>query len=201
MSTTARKTTKTRREQIVLAVLDIIGEQGLTSLTTSTLAERVGVTTGALFRHFPSRDAMLDAVVDYGIARIQETFPDDDLGALERLFALAENRVALLASNKGLAWLLRSEQVFLTIPEGSIGKLRKVMRRSKRFLLDALTEAQANRDIRNDIDVKDLLVIAMGTIHALIGMPGVHGRRAKANQPNRETVLAALKTIFGTPAK
>ena len=44
MKTTLRKKSVDRREEIVKAVLSIIGERGITALTTTTLASEVGVT-------------------------------------------------------------------------------------------------------------------------------------------------------------
>ena len=66
-----RKPAAERRQEITLAVLRIIGERGLTSLTTATLAEEVGVTTGALFRHFASFDEILRETVRHGIRRME----------------------------------------------------------------------------------------------------------------------------------
>ena len=64
MSTTTRKPAAVRREEIARAVLRIIGERGLTSLTTSNLAAEVGLTTGALYRHFASREEILREAKD-----------------------------------------------------------------------------------------------------------------------------------------
>ena len=54
-----RKPSAERRVEIAQAVLRIIGEQGITSFTTTALAKEIGVTSGALFRHFASRDEIL----------------------------------------------------------------------------------------------------------------------------------------------
>lgn len=175
------------------AILRIIGERGLTALSTSTLAEEVGLSTGALFRHFATRDEMLQGAADYALARIEETFPDASLPPLERLRQLALNRVRLLAGNPGMAWLLRSEQAYLTLPEQSVAALRTLVRRSRRFLLDALRDGMALGMIRDDVAPEDMLVPVMGTIHALIGMPGAHRPR---RQPDTERILAALLTML-----
>ncbi len=49
-----------RREQIVAAALEL----GISGLTLRGLAERLGVSAQALYRYFPSLEALLDAVVD-----------------------------------------------------------------------------------------------------------------------------------------
>ncbi|MCZ7607931.1 MAG: TetR/AcrR family transcriptional regulator [Planctomycetota bacterium] len=190
MATLTRKPSSERREEIVLAVLRIIGERGLTSLSTSSLAEEVGVTTGALFRHFHSREEILAEVVRHALARIEETFPGDSLPPLERLRQLAINRVRLLSENPGLSWLLRSEQAYLELPEASVELLRDAVKRSRRFLLDALREGAQRGEIRDDIEPELLLVPILGTIHALAGSPGLQRHSARDHQPDR--IISAL---------
>ena len=197
MATQTRKPTSERREQIVQAVLHIIGEKGIAALSTGTLAEEVGVTTGALFRHFATREAILQEAVLYAVARIDETFPDSSLPPVQRLQQLARNRVELLGRNPGLAWLLRSEQAYLSLPENSTALLRDVVKRSRRYLLEAIREGAGRSEIRDDIEPEVLLVPILGTIHALVGMPGVH--RAAARRPDTERILEALMQMLAPP--
>lgn len=192
MSAQTRKPKAERREQITQAVLRIIGQQGMNALNTTTLAEEVGVTTGALFRHFPTFEAILEGAVEYALARIDETFPDPDLPPLERMSQLARNRVKLLGSNPGLSWLLRSEQAYLTLPGESASRLRDVVRRSKRFVLEAIRDGAAQGSIRRDIKPEVLLVPIMGTIHALIGMPGMRKIAGRGSRPDTDRILSAL---------
>lgn len=201
MSTRTRKPTAQRRLEIASAVLRIIGERGLTSLTTTTLAEEVGLTSGALFRHFASRDEMLQEAVRCALARIETTFPDASLPPLERLLALARNRVSLLGSDPGLAWLLRSEQAYLTLPEDAVQSLRDMIQRSARYLLEAIREGVAQGSIRGDIEPQLLLVPVMGTIHALVGMSGVHRVASDKRRGEPERVLSALQLLLAPPQK
>ena len=53
-----RKPTAERKEEILDAAARIMARDGIASLTIATLAREVGVTTGALFRHFETRDAI-----------------------------------------------------------------------------------------------------------------------------------------------
>jgi AcrR family transcriptional regulator len=54
-----------RRNEIVQAVLDLAGEDGPDAVTTQAIADRIGVTQGALFRHFPDKEAIWLAVFDW----------------------------------------------------------------------------------------------------------------------------------------
>jgi len=199
MKSTVRKPAADRREEIARAVLRIIGERGLTSLTTASLAAEVGVTTGALFRHFASLDEILSETVRYGVAKIENTFPDPALPPIDRILALARNRVRILGADPGLGWLLRSDQAYLTLPEDAVRRLRDVVRRTRQCLLRALREGAAAGSIRSDIEPEVLLVPVLGTIHAVIGMPGVHRQVPRGRQRNPERVLLALARLLAPP--
>ncbi len=196
MKIQTRKNTAERKKEIVYAVLKIVGERGLTSLSTKTIAEEVGVTTGALFRHFPSLQEILREVTRFAILQIEETFPDESLAPLERIKLLAKNRIMLLNSCNGLAWLLKSEQAFLTLPEDSVESLRSIMKRSKRFLLKSINDGISKGSIRNDIDPEVLIVPIMGTIHSMIVLPGMKKSSNKKQLSEINKVLSGLEIMI-----
>jgi len=196
MESTIRKPGAMRREEIAQAVLRIIGQRGLTKLTTTTIAAEVGITSGGLFRHFASRQEILSEAVRYGIAKIEASFPEDTLPPAERLCELARRRVHVLASEPGLAWLLRSEQAFLVLPMEAVGWLAEIIKRSRLYVLTALREGAAEGTIRDDIEPEILIVPVMGTIHALIGMTGMRRWAAGEGKEDPEIVLNALMRMI-----
>ena len=196
MKPTSRKPRPERRQEIARAVLRIIGERGLKTLTTATLASEVGVTSGALYRHFASLEEILIETARDGVERIESTFPDAGLPPLDRLLGLADNRVRLLRGDRGLAWLLRSEQAYLVLPEQAAQGLRDVARRSRQFLLDALVDGAGIGSIRRDIEPEVLLVTVLGTIHALIGFGDPHPSHPGRTPPGSDRVLSGLARLL-----
>lgn len=59
-----------RREMTVETVVDLAAEQNPADITTDAIAKRMGVTQGALFRHFSSKDAILQAVMEWVSERL-----------------------------------------------------------------------------------------------------------------------------------
>lgn len=196
MSMRVRKTGSERRREIASAVLRIIGREGVTALSTQRLADEVGVTTGALFRHYPSVDEMLLAAVETAAGRIEGTFPEIGLPPLERLRTMAERRVDLLRREPGIAWLLRSEQAYLALPKAAVGSLRALVKRSRQFLLDALVEGVRLGEVRGDIPPSALVVPVLGTIHALIGTAGAERRAGGTGGGTPRAVLDALVVML-----
>ena len=59
-----------RRAATVEAVVELAAEQNPGDITTAAIAQRMGLTQGALFRHFPSKDAILEAVLGWVSERL-----------------------------------------------------------------------------------------------------------------------------------
>ena len=60
-----RRPAEERRQETVSAVIDLARESGPEGITTQAIADRMGVTHGALFRHFPDKSAIWHAVFDW----------------------------------------------------------------------------------------------------------------------------------------
>jgi AcrR family transcriptional regulator len=52
-----------RSHEIVATILDLAESRGVTGVTTAALARRLGFTEAALYRYFPSKDAILAAAL------------------------------------------------------------------------------------------------------------------------------------------
>jgi AcrR family transcriptional regulator len=68
------KSEETRRK-ILMAASKLFARQGYHKTTVSDIAQAIGLTTGAIFHHFASKEALLDAVVT-GLARGIKVYSD-----------------------------------------------------------------------------------------------------------------------------
>ncbi|MFT3712247.1 MAG: TetR/AcrR family transcriptional regulator [Archangium sp.] len=94
---TAIKTTPRARRRdantsrILEAAMELVAEGGLDTLSMGRLAEAVDYTPGALYRYFPSKDALLAGLVGQVLDELQAFLVQGELPAqpLQRVFALA----------------------------------------------------------------------------------------------------------------
>ena len=63
-------------ERILLAALDEVGAEGLAAFSTRKLGLRLGCEAMSIYHHFPSKQHLLDAMVDHAIASIEEPSPE-----------------------------------------------------------------------------------------------------------------------------
>lgn len=64
------------------AVIAILNEKGFSALTNSLIIDKTGVSSGALMHHFPTRQKLLIATVEYAYAKLR-AFREAELARLE----------------------------------------------------------------------------------------------------------------------
>src|SRR5512139_2626330 len=72
--------TDERRQEIVATVLALARDRGPDAITTQAIAQRMGLTQGAVFRHFPDKEAIWLAV----FAWVRESLGAGLTAAIER---------------------------------------------------------------------------------------------------------------------
>src|SRR3954447_11209331 len=56
---------RVRRDEILAAAIELFGARGYRSTTIAQVADRVGVTDAGLLHHFPTKEHLLVAVLEY----------------------------------------------------------------------------------------------------------------------------------------
>jgi len=143
-------------EKVLVAARDAFAEGGeATSL--EEIARRAGVGIGTLYRHFPSRQALLEAVyvgevedVCRMAAQFEDADPWDALsGWLDRLVAYIATKQAL--SGELLGYLERDAPLFQTCRSSLYGAGEPLLERAQRAGV-----------VRPDVTISDLMQLIMG---------------------------------------
>jgi AcrR family transcriptional regulator len=183
-----------KQTDIADAALRVIGRQGISALTTTTLAAELGVSSGAPFRHFESRDAILDAVTRRVVDLVSTTYPDPRLPPLQRLEALFRARVNTVGHFAGVARLIFSEQFTLALPKEASERMLDLVRDTRAFVLQALEEGVECGEIRGTPPPKALLPVVMGSLQHLVFLNALP--RGVAQPPAPGEVLATLRCLL-----
>jgi AcrR family transcriptional regulator len=94
------------RERVVAEALTVIAQDGVGALTMRTLAARLGVVPGALYRHVRNKEQLQDLVLDGVLAEVDSAV-EASLPWTERLKMLAHRLREVLESHPGVAGLLQ----------------------------------------------------------------------------------------------
>jgi len=94
------------RERVLAEALTIIAQEGVEALTMRSLAARLGVVPGALYRHVRNKEQLQDLILDGVLAEVDCDL-DASLAWTEQLKLLAHRLRTVLESHPGVAGLLR----------------------------------------------------------------------------------------------
>ena len=61
-----------KKQKIIEVALELFAQQGYAVTSTSSIAVKAGVSEGLIFRHFTSKEGLLDAIVQLGLQEMQQ---------------------------------------------------------------------------------------------------------------------------------
>ena len=195
-----RRKSKDRREELIDAALEIVATQGIAAVNTRRLAEGVGLTSGAIFRHFATLDELLIAVAARVETVLDATYPSPLLPPLARLEHLIAARIEAVQKQ---AWILRlvlSDQFSLAMPKEGAKTLAACIKKTRAFITAGLREAQEAGEVRSDLSAESLTPIVLGTIQ-MLAISATQPRLQLARAPVRESLFAMLCSQPKSPTK
>jgi AcrR family transcriptional regulator len=159
-----RLDTETRQAQIKEIVLDIISTEGMSKLSIKNLAAKVGVSEGAIYRHFKSKkDILLSVVEDVqgNLVDNQKTIIKSNKTPPIKLFTFLCKQIKYLINNKGVTILLFSEA---THANDSIlkEKLLEILKAQKEILKQIIEEGIDKNIWDKGLDCDAFVTLYMG---------------------------------------
>ena len=161
---------ETRRAVTVEAVIELAAERDPGEITTAAIASHMKLTQGALFRHFPSKDAIWEAVMEWVaerlLARVDRAAAQaaSPLAALQAIFLAHADFVA---EHPGVPRMLFGE---LQRAEATPAKrlARALLERYGERIRGRLEAGKAAREVSAALDIDAAVILFVGTLQGLI---------------------------------
>ncbi len=178
----ARQPTESRQVEIISTMVRLAAERNPADITTTDIANAMAVTQGALFRHFPTKEAIRLAVVEWIEERLMQEI---DAARAASIDALAELKGMFMAHVRftiaypGVPRLIFAE---LQQPDGSPvrERVQLIMQRYRKTLAISLAQAMEAKLIRPNVDVQAAAALFLGAIQGLVMQSMLSGPMAKA---------------------
>lgn len=176
-----------RRQRTLEAVVALAGQQNPSAITTAAIAEHMGVTQGALFRHFPSKDAIWEMVMEWvaeGLLDRIDRAAASKASPLEALRAVFESHVDFVIEHPGVPRMLFGE---LQRAEATPAKkvAHGLMQRYAERLMTKLEAGKKSGDVAPDSDARAAAILFIGMIQGLVMQSMLAGQieAARTNAP------------------
>lgn len=168
--TATRLPTETRQAEIVAAALRLAQDSSPASITTTDLAVALGLSQGALFKHFPSKEAIWLAAMAWVAEHLLHSLNDAAQQAttpLEALRSVFDAHVDFVVTYPGVPRV-----IFHELQQAADSPLKQQVRRlmqGYRQLLLRLLEAAVQRgDVAADLDAPAAATLFVGVVQGLV---------------------------------
>ena len=164
-----RQDTVLRRKQIINTLGKLIVQYGSENVTVRRLAEAVGVTGGAIYRHFKSKKEILLFLVDY----IEENL----IGGIEKGYSVQKPMVSLekilkdhlssIEQRRGISFLVIAE--IISLGDRRLNrKIFEVLNKYLGHIKAIISKGIELGEIRGDVDPDTAAKIFFGMIQGLV---------------------------------
>jgi TetR/AcrR family transcriptional regulator len=159
-----------RRAVTVEAVVALAGEKNPGDITTAAIAKHMNLTQGALFRHFPSKDAIWLAVMEWVAERLLARIDRAAEGIsspLQKMQSMFMSHVEFVAEHPGVPRMMFGE---LQRAEATPAKtmVQTLIRRYGERLHRLIAEGIACGELSAALDAEAAATLFIGTIQGLV---------------------------------
>ena len=168
--TTTRLTTASRQAEIIAAALRLARDRSPALITTTDLAQAIGVSQGALFKHFETKEAIwlaaMEWVREHLLHELQTAAADSarPVAALRKVF---DAHVAFVVAHPGVPRMIFHE---LQQPADSPLKesVRSLMKGYRQLLLSLLKQAAQDGELAAGVDAQAAATLFLGIMQGLV---------------------------------
>ncbi len=159
-----------RRAATVAAVIELAAEHNPSDITTAAIAKHMHLTQGALFRHFPSKEAIWQAVMEWVadglLHKVEEAAngADSPLAALEAMFF---SHVEYAATHPGVPRILFGE---LQRAGATAAKTiaSELLQNYRRRLVQCIAQGKEQGELRSDLEDDVAVTLFIGIVQGLM---------------------------------
>ncbi len=174
----SRQATEFRQGSLVDAALQLAAQRSPADITTGDLALAVGISQGAVFRHFPSKEAIWLAVLDWTadtlIAQLQLAAAQTEhpLMALQAVFMA---HVDFVMDHPGVPRVIFQELQHAQ-DTALKARVRGLMQQYRTLVMDLLQRAQTQNLLVPGTDLQAAAVLFLGSVQGLVMQAMVSGQ-------------------------
>jgi AcrR family transcriptional regulator len=175
-----------RRTLTVEAVVELAGSQNPSEITTAAIAKQMNLTQGALFRHFPSKEAIWQSVMEWVadrlLSRIDQAAKgiDSPTAAMRAMFL---GHVEFVAEHPGVPRMIFGE---LQRPESAARRMVQTLQeRYRTRLTQLIAKGKKAGEIDEKLDAQAASALFLGAIQGLVMQSLISGdaQRMRADAP------------------
>ncbi|MDX9694459.1 MAG: TetR/AcrR family transcriptional regulator [Bacteroidales bacterium] len=159
-----------RQKEIILVSLELIDKKGIQGLTIKNLANKIGISEPAIYRHYENKIQILIGILDFFKSNTEDFFTKElknDNNSVEKIERLFSNHFRTFSATPSLVSVVFSEEIFRneTI---LIEQIAEIMTKNNMVLSNIIETGQNKGEIRTDINPSYLSIMILGSLRMFV---------------------------------
>ncbi len=201
ISIQTRLPTEERQASIVAAALKLAIDASPAQITTAAIAEAVGVTQGAVFKHFPTKEAIWLAAMKWVREQLLAALAqaaESQSSPIDALDAMFRAHVDFVVRHPGVPRFIFHE---LQQPHDSPAKqeVRGVLQAYRKLLLGILEQAERQHLVAHELDREAAATMFVGIVQGLVMQAMLNGKPALMRAQAERVFALYLRAIGDAP--
>ncbi|HUW50487.1 MAG TPA: TetR/AcrR family transcriptional regulator [Sulfuricella sp.] len=179
-----------RQDEIIRVAIGLAAKIGVESVTTQNMADEMGLTQGAIFRHFPTKDDIWLAAVNWIRDRLMSVLAeaasrsDNPLESLENMFFA---HVSFIDKHPAIPRIVFSDYLLRRDLRLKL-LIQEIITDYEANISGLLTRAKASGLVRSDLDEASAATLFIGMIQGLVLQSNIFS--------GRRSLLEEAKKVF-----
>ena len=167
-----RRNTEVRRRQIADAARELIIKYGSEHITGRRIAKEIGLTEGAIYRHFKSKRHILSFLIeDVETTLVADIERGMTSGAtpLQVIDNTMKSHISSIEQRRGVTFLVIAE--IISLGDKKLNRqASEVLNRYTERIRDIISEGVESGEIRDDVPPETAAILLSATIHGLVNL-------------------------------
>lgn len=159
-----------RQKEIIEVSLNLIANKGIQGLTIKNISREIGISEPAIYRHYENKIQILIALLDQFRMTSGKLFREVSelpVGPVEKIDQLFKRHFQVFSENTSWVAVIFAEEIFRNEPI-LMNKIGDIVNQNDILFQLILKEGQETGEIRNDVRVEHLSIIAMGALRLFV---------------------------------
>ena len=163
-------TTSKRQQEIIESASKLLITKGIKGLTTKNLAQEMGFSESALYRHFNNKEDIIVLLLDYLSFNIKErldVIQTQTISAEEKLHKIFKSQFIYFSQNPHFVIAILSEGLF-DETEKINSSIMKIISHKLQIISHIIEEGKTNNEFTDTIPTQDIVHIIMGSFRMMM---------------------------------
>lgn len=155
-----------RQIEIIEAATKLIGEKGIQNVTTKHLADEIGFSEPALYRHFKNKTEILVSVLEFFRIKMSGSLKPllaKQKTGLDKIRQIVEFQFNLFTNNPAIVMVVFAETSF-QYDQLLSSTVNKLLVQKKNMVIKIVEEGKKDGSIRDDVEAEQLMSIILGSM-------------------------------------